>query len=202
MGQCCHPTQARRVSGTLQSLGASIPGGQHQPTSAATLRLRSWLAGIKTACLPLPQLCSGYLYFLKCLASVQINLIDEADIKALMDELAPSIAEHHARALNPAHPHQRGTAQGPDVYMQAIEAANPFHDVSAVLSIYQPNNKSTSHCAACSRCLDVLGGAAENGQESSGLMTTLVVARVTSCKRILLTTYQYSALRPAAQAAA
>lgn len=46
-----------------------------------------------------------------------------------MDELAPAIAAHHARALNPSHPHQRGTAQGPDVYMQAIEAANPFHRV-------------------------------------------------------------------------
>ncbi|GAB4821587.1 hypothetical protein N2152v2_008633 [Parachlorella kessleri] len=61
----------------------------------------------------------------------KINLIDEADIRALMDELAPCIAEHRARALNPAHPHQRGTAQGPDVYMQAIEAANPYHDKMA-----------------------------------------------------------------------
>ncbi|GAB4822569.1 hypothetical protein N2152v2_009615 [Parachlorella kessleri] len=57
----------------------------------------------------------------------KIDLIDEASIKPLLDELAPAIAAHHARALNPSHPHQRGTAQGPDVYMQAIEAANPFH---------------------------------------------------------------------------
>jgi pyruvate/2-oxoacid:ferredoxin oxidoreductase alpha subunit len=64
------------------------------------------------------------------LLAAQINLIDEADIKPLLDELAPAIEAHHARALNPSHPHQRGTAQGPDVYMQAIEAANPFHKVS------------------------------------------------------------------------
>lgn len=57
----------------------------------------------------------------------KIELIDPQDIKPLLDELAPAIAAHHARALNPSHPHQRGTAQGPDVYMQSIEAANPFH---------------------------------------------------------------------------
>lgn len=57
----------------------------------------------------------------------KISLIDPEDIKPLVDELTPAIAAHHARALNPSHPHQRGTAQGPDVYMQALEAANPFH---------------------------------------------------------------------------
>ena len=29
-----------------------------------------------------------------------------------------AIRHHQERALNPTHPHQRGTAQGPDVYMQ------------------------------------------------------------------------------------
>lgn len=62
---------------------------------------------------------------------LQIDLIDTEDIRPLLDELAPAIAAHHARALNANHPHQRGTAQGPDVYMQALEAANPFHHVSA-----------------------------------------------------------------------
>ncbi|KAL4418645.1 hypothetical protein ABPG77_005382, partial [Micractinium sp. CCAP 211/92] len=44
----------------------------------------------------------------------KIELIDNEAIKPLLDELAPAIAAHHARALNPSHPHQRGTAQGPD----------------------------------------------------------------------------------------
>lgn len=61
----------------------------------------------------------------------QVELIEPEDIRPLIDELAPAIAAHHARALNPAHPHQRGTAQGPDVYMQALEAANPYHMVRA-----------------------------------------------------------------------
>ena len=50
-------------------------------------------------------------------------------MRPLIEELGPAISAHHARALNPNHPHQRGTAQGPDVYMQAIEAANPFFKV-------------------------------------------------------------------------
>ena len=28
------------------------------------------------------------------------------------------------------HPHQRGTAQGPDVYMQCVEAASQFYDAT------------------------------------------------------------------------
>ena len=34
------------------------------------------------------------------------------------------IAEFRARALNPEHPHQAGTAQNPDIYFQGREAAN------------------------------------------------------------------------------
>ena len=64
---------------------------------------------------------------------LQIDLISDEQMKPLMDELAPAIAAHHARAMNPSHPTQRGTAQGPDVYMQAIEAANPYHKVCAWL---------------------------------------------------------------------
>ena len=33
---------------------------------------------------------------------------------------SPPIRHHQQRALNPNHPHQRGTAQGPDVYMQVM----------------------------------------------------------------------------------
>jgi pyruvate-ferredoxin/flavodoxin oxidoreductase len=37
------------------------------------------------------------------------------------------VEQHRARALSPDHPFIRGTAQNPDVYFQAREAANPFH---------------------------------------------------------------------------
>ncbi len=41
------------------------------------------------------------------------------------------ITEHRQRALNPNRPVLRGTAQNPDVFFQAREAANPFHDAVA-----------------------------------------------------------------------
>ncbi len=48
------------------------------------------------------------------------------------DEMAPlvdwdMIKHHRDRALNPEHPHLRGTAQNPDIYFQVNEAANKFY---------------------------------------------------------------------------
>ena len=37
------------------------------------------------------------------------------------------VFEHRQRALSPDHPVLRGTAQNPDVFFQAREAANPFY---------------------------------------------------------------------------
>ncbi len=48
------------------------------------------------------------------------------DLRALVpDEL---VRAHRARALSPERPMVRGTAQNPDVFFQAREAANPFHE--------------------------------------------------------------------------
>src|SRR5579884_4277288 len=52
------------------------------------------------------------------------QLIDD-DLRALVDESL--VAAHRARALSPEHPVIRGTAQNPDVYFQAREAANPYY---------------------------------------------------------------------------
>ncbi|NLZ25184.1 MAG: pyruvate:ferredoxin (flavodoxin) oxidoreductase, partial [Clostridiales bacterium] len=38
------------------------------------------------------------------------------------------IEKFRARALNPEHPHQQGTAQNPDIYFQNREAANKYYD--------------------------------------------------------------------------
>ncbi|GLC52240.1 hypothetical protein PLESTB_000599400 [Pleodorina starrii] len=59
-----------------------------------------------------------------------IETIDNAAIKELLSQpiYADAIRHHRQRALNPTHPHQRGTAQGSDVYFQCAEAANPFYD--------------------------------------------------------------------------
>ena len=55
----------------------------------------------------------------------KIELIDYEDIKKLVDWDA--IKAFRERALNPEKPHQRGTAQNPDIYFQNREAANRFY---------------------------------------------------------------------------
>jgi len=55
----------------------------------------------------------------------KIEMIDYEDIKKLVNWDA--IKKHRQRALNPEHPHQRGTAQNPDIYFQVTEAANSFY---------------------------------------------------------------------------
>lgn len=52
------------------------------------------------------------------------------ELRACIDEQA--LAAFRARALNPSHPIQRGTAQNPDVYFQAVEANNPHYGESIV----------------------------------------------------------------------
>src|SRR5438105_1070316 len=55
----------------------------------------------------------------------QIDRVDDREIRAMIDE--ESVAEHRRRGLSPDHPTLRGTAQNPDVFFQAREAANPYH---------------------------------------------------------------------------
>jgi len=56
----------------------------------------------------------------------KIELIDEDSLRDLIDE--DLIAGHRIRALNPNNPMLRGSAQNPDVFFQAREAANPYYD--------------------------------------------------------------------------
>ncbi|MCT4614012.1 MAG: pyruvate:ferredoxin (flavodoxin) oxidoreductase [Marinifilaceae bacterium] len=56
----------------------------------------------------------------------KIEALDMEDVKGLVDHEA--LQEFRNRALNPENPVTRGTAQNPDVYFQAREAANPFYD--------------------------------------------------------------------------
>jgi pyruvate-ferredoxin/flavodoxin oxidoreductase len=56
----------------------------------------------------------------------KIEVIDYEDIKKLVDWDA--IKDFRSRALNPEHPHQRGTAQNPDIYFQGREASNSYYN--------------------------------------------------------------------------
>ena len=63
----------------------------------------------------------------------KIQLLDDEDLAALIRE--DDVAAFRRRGLSPEAPVVRGTAQNPDVFFQAREAANPFHD--AVPAIVQ-----------------------------------------------------------------
>ncbi|HKJ57567.1 MAG TPA: pyruvate:ferredoxin (flavodoxin) oxidoreductase [Nitriliruptoraceae bacterium] len=56
----------------------------------------------------------------------RIRTLGSDDLDALLDP--QWIVDHRARGLDPDRPQLRGTAQNPDVFFQAREAANPFTD--------------------------------------------------------------------------
>jgi pyruvate-ferredoxin/flavodoxin oxidoreductase len=57
----------------------------------------------------------------------KIEMIDDDVMRRVVDENL--ISAHRLRALNPNRPVLRGTAQNPDVFFQAREAANPYYDL-------------------------------------------------------------------------
>ncbi len=56
----------------------------------------------------------------------KVNLLSDDDLRSLLSEEA--VSAHRNRALTPDKPMIRGTAQNPDVFFQAREAANGFYD--------------------------------------------------------------------------
>ena len=55
----------------------------------------------------------------------QVLQLGDDDLRAMLDETL--VRRHRQRALSPDHPVLRGTAQNPDVFFQAREAANQFY---------------------------------------------------------------------------
>ena len=61
--------------------------------------------------------------------SHEVNKIEQLttdDVRWMIDESL--VQEHRRRALNPDRPVLRGSAQNPDVFFQAREAANPYYE--------------------------------------------------------------------------
>ncbi len=57
-----------------------------------------------------------------------IEAVDDDVIRNLIDDHL--VRAHRERALSPDHPVLRGSAQNPDVFFQAREAANPFYAIT------------------------------------------------------------------------
>ncbi|MDH3754136.1 MAG: pyruvate:ferredoxin (flavodoxin) oxidoreductase [Acidimicrobiia bacterium] len=55
----------------------------------------------------------------------KIEVVDDEVIRSMIDD--DLVVAHRLRALDPDQPVLRGTAQNPDVFFQAREAANPHH---------------------------------------------------------------------------
>ncbi len=56
----------------------------------------------------------------------KVEMLENEDMMPLLDQEA--LGEFRNRALNPEHPVTRGTAQNPDIFFQAKEAANRFYE--------------------------------------------------------------------------
>ena len=61
----------------------------------------------------------------------KIDAIDYDEMKALVD--MKDIEDFRARALNPEHPVQRGTAQNSDIYFQNRETANKYYNATPAI---------------------------------------------------------------------
>ncbi len=55
----------------------------------------------------------------------RVRLLTDDELRSLVDEA--DVLAHRSRAMTPVRPVLRGTAQNPDVFFQAREAANPFY---------------------------------------------------------------------------
>lgn len=121
-------SQALSIFGDHQDVMAVRSAGwsmlcSHSVQEAQDLALVSHLATLKTS-VPFLHFFDGFR------TSHEINkvsVLDPETIRPMLEKLEPQIKAHHARALNPSHPHQRGTSQGPDIYFQMLESANGFY---------------------------------------------------------------------------
>ncbi len=70
----------------------------------------------------------------------KVQMIDYDDMANLANHEA--IEDFRSRAMNPDHPHLRGTSQNPDIFFQNREAANVFYD--QLPGIVEDNMKKVS----------------------------------------------------------
>ena len=112
----------------------------------------------------------------------KIDAIDYEDMKKLVD--MKYIDDFRARALNPEHPVQKGTAQNGDIYFQNREAANKYY--AAVAGIVQKYMDKVSALTGRSyhlfdyvgapdaeKVIVIMGSGADAGEETVNYLTNL-----------------------------
>jgi pyruvate-ferredoxin/flavodoxin oxidoreductase len=118
--------QALSIFGDHQDVMATRSSGfcmlsSHSVQEAQDMALVAHLASLRLS-LPFVHFFDGF----RTSHEIQkVNLIDYEEIRPLVDWQA--VQNHRRRALNPEHPHLRGSAQNTDIYFQATERANPFY---------------------------------------------------------------------------
>jgi len=109
----------------------------------------------------------------------KIEPLDDDDLRALVDDRL--VHAHRARALSPAHPVVRGTAQNPDIHFQAREAANPYYlacpaIVQAAMDALATRTGRTYHLVDyagapdAERVVVLMGSGAETAEETAAFL--------------------------------
>ncbi len=104
----------------------------------------------------------------------KIQLLDDEDLRAVMRY--GDVLDHRARGLTPERPVLRGSAQNPDVFFQAREAANPYYDAvpGEVQAVFDQLGERTGRryslveyygAADADRVVVLMGSAAGTAQE-------------------------------------
>ncbi len=94
----------------------------NSPQEAMDMALVAHLAAIDSS-VPFMHFFDGF----RTSHEVQkIKVIDYDDIKSVVNW--EKVQEFRDHALSPENPHQRGTAQNPDIYYQGRERANPYYN--------------------------------------------------------------------------
>jgi pyruvate-ferredoxin/flavodoxin oxidoreductase len=109
----------------------------------------------------------------------KLTLLSDADIRAMIrDDL---VRAHRDRALTPERPVLRGTAQNPDTFFQAREAANPFYARTPAIveqamerfgALVGRNYKLFEYAGAADaeRVIVLIGSAAETARETAAFL--------------------------------
>lgn len=173
--------QALSIFGDHQDINAARATGFAMLASNAVqecmdLALVAHLATLRTS-IPFLHFFDGF----RTSHEIQkVEMIDYDDITPLVDWDA--ITRHRKRALNPDHPHQRGTAQNPDIYFQVTEAANKYHQ--AIPHIVQEEMDKVAKLTGrtyhlydyvgdpnADRVIVIMGSGAEVAEETVGYLT-------------------------------